>query len=85
MKAKLFLFLFALISTNLFAQHTIEGKFTGIAHKNIYLMDYLEGRQQIIDTTQTDENGSFNFTLDKSKKPGIYIVYAGPEHLLELV
>jgi len=85
MKVKWFFLFFVLVSANLFGQYTIHGKFTGIADKNIYLMDYHEGRQQIIDTTQTDQNGSFSFTLDSTKKPGIYIVYAGPEHLLELV
>ena len=85
MKTKLFLLSLILVSTNLFSQHSIVGKFAGIKNKNIYLIAYHEGNQKIIDTTQTDLSGSFNFLLSKALKAGMYVVYAGPDHMLELV
>ncbi len=86
MKTKLLVVIFALVSTNLFSQHySIEGVFSGIFGKNVYLIEYHEGNQRIIDTAQTDQTGAFSFIPDSSIKPGMYVVYAGPDEMLELV
>lgn len=85
MKAKLLL-LFLLVSTltTFGQQYTIDGKFTGITDKNVYLIEYHEGNQQIIDTAVTDKQGAFSFTLSNAK-PGMYIVYVSPQNMLEIV
>ncbi len=88
MKAKSFLLLviLAFFSSNILAQqYSIQGTFTGITDKNVYLIEYHEGNQQIIDTAQTDQSGSFSFTLPEDAEPGMYVVYAGPNELLEVV
>lgn len=85
MKMRLIFFML-LVSTALFSQeYHIEGTFTGIPQKNVYLIEYHEGNQQIIDTTQTDQTGHFSFILTQKNKPGMYVVYAGPKNMLELV
>ncbi len=86
MKIRLLFFFMLFISVNLYSQqHTIEGTFKNIPDKNVYLIEYHEGRQQIVDTAKTDQTGTFTFSLDESYQPGMYVVYAGPELMLELV
>ncbi len=85
MKVKLTLFLILMSAVASFAQQfTIDGKFTGIPDKNVYLIQYHEGNQQIVDTAKTDKQGAFSFTLSNAK-PGMYVVYVSPQNMLELV
>ena len=85
MKVKLTLFLLLLGTLTAFAQqYTINGKFKGIPDKNVYLIQYHEGNQQIVDTAKTDQQGTFSFTLSHAK-PGMYVVYVSPKNMLELV
>ncbi len=85
MKVKLTLVFLLMSTMAAFAQqYTIEGKFTGIPDKNVYLIEYHEGNQQIVDTAKTDQQGAFSFTLSNAK-PGMYVVYVSPQNMLELV
>ncbi len=85
MKIKLTILLLFASTLATFAQHySIDGKFTGIPDKNVYLIEYHEGNQQIIDTAKTDKQGAFSFTLSNAK-PGMYVVYVSPQNMLELV
>ena len=85
MKIKLTLFLLLMGTLTAFSQqYTIDGKFTGIPDKNVYLIQYHEGNQQIKDTAKTDQQGAFAFTLSHAK-PGMYVVYVSPQNMLELV
>jgi thiol-disulfide isomerase/thioredoxin len=48
-------------------------------------MKLMGENRKIIDTTRTDNSGSFTFILDEDTNPGMYIVISGPGKAVELI
>jgi thiol-disulfide isomerase/thioredoxin len=86
MKYLLSLFLINLVCFSLFSQsYKIEGTFAGKLNKEVYLIGYKDGEQKVIDTTQTDNNGYFQFEIPENAVPGMYDIFVGPGSMFELV
>ena len=78
--------LFFLSSMLLLAQsHQINGTITGLANEEVYLMRILGQNRAIVDTTATDQSGSFTFNLDEDFPVGMYSIIYGPAQMLELI
>ncbi len=62
---------------SLFAQeHHIDGTIAGFDNVNVYLMQLTIDSQKVIDTTQSNANGSFHFDLKPDVPDGMYRVFS---------
>ncbi len=69
------------------AQETyhIDGTFTGLSNENIYLLRVSGENRTVMDTVQSNEEGSFTFQLNENTPVGMYIVIRGPGQAVELI
>ena len=86
MKRKFITFIILMLPYLMVAQnYKIEGTITGSPNRPVFLIDYNNGYQHVIDTTQTDESGYFTFTLPDTLKPGMLNIFSPPDLMYELV
>jgi thiol-disulfide isomerase/thioredoxin len=75
-----------IFSSSLFSQeYKIEGTISGAQERQVFLIGYDHGEQQIIDTTMTDQSGYFVFELPEDARPGMYDIFAGQDTFFEFV
>jgi len=65
--------------------YQIDGTFTGLANENIYLLRVSGENRTVLDTVQSNEEGSFTFQLEEETPVGMYIVIRGPGQAVELI
>ena len=78
-------FFILIISLPSFAQHNIEGSIFGHVEQNITLLEYFGDKHRFVDSTMTDENGWFSFTVDKNTPSGLYSLAVGNTPLFNFI
>lgn len=82
----IFLFLFIMIlSFSGSSQHKLEGTIDGHPEGNVTLLEYFGDKHSFIDSTRTDANGRFSFTLKEGTPSGLYSVAIGRTPLFNII
>jgi thiol-disulfide isomerase/thioredoxin len=68
-----------------FTQHTINGSILGHYQQNITLLEYFGDKHSFADSTMTDENGGFSFTMDENAPSGLYSLAVGSNPLFNFI
>ncbi len=66
-------------------EYKISGTITGLENENLYLMQLMGEKRNIIDTAQTDLTGAFTFVMPESRKAGMYMIIKGAGQAVELI
>lgn len=65
--------------------YSINGTINGSSNSEIYLMRILGQRQKIVDTAVSNQDGSFEFKLNKDMPIGMYAIVGNSKQIIELI
>ncbi len=63
-----------LLSSQSFAQYKIEGTIAGYLNSKLVLLEYFGDKHTFSDSTHTDGNGWFSFSVDEDAPAGLYSI-----------
>jgi len=68
-----------------FSQYVIEGTIKSYPLGKVYLLNYYANENKVIDSLNTDKNGSFSFSISKNMAPGLYQVMVHRNSYIDLI
>ncbi len=85
MKNIIFLFFLSLSVLTFSQNYTIEGAIEDFPGSKIYLADFYGDQNNIIDSTQTNESGEFEFIFSQNTAVGLYRLIFGNNNFIDLI
>ncbi|MCK4639122.1 MAG: DUF4369 domain-containing protein, partial [Bacteroidales bacterium] len=85
MKNIIFLFFLSLSVLTFSQNYTIEGTIEDFSGNKIYLADFYGDQNNIIDSTQTNESGEFEFIFSQNTPVGLYRLIFGNNNFIDLI
>lgn len=85
MKNIIFLFFLSLSVLTFSQNYTIEGTIEDFPYSKIYLADFYGDQNNIIDSTQTNESGEFEFIFSQNTAVGLYRLIFGNNSFIDLI
>ena len=85
MKNIIFLFFLSLSVLTFSQNYTIKGTIEDFPDSKIYLADFYGDQNNIIDSTQTNESGEFEFIFSQNTPVGLYRLIFGNNNFIDLI
>ncbi|MFH1160241.1 MAG: redoxin domain-containing protein [bacterium] len=63
----------------------LQGKIGNLPQKTLYLLNFYGEKNSVVDSTRTDADGTFSFSLPSSLAPGMYRLNWGKDKFIDLV
>ncbi len=85
MKRSAIVLLILFFSFQTYAQHKVEGTIAGYLHEKLVLLEYFGDKHTFCDSTRTDGNGWFSFSLAEGAPSGLYSLAIGKRPLFNFI